>query len=213
MVVKKAKPRKCKGPNCPREGGLFIPRPGSSFQTTCDIPCALEYKRIRDQEKARKNAKKAVVELNRNTVKWQHKQTQRVFNRMRVLQEIEWFKNRGLEPVCISCGKTKMDWACGHYVPVGANGRLRYSILNTWLQCNMYCNSGQSGNREGSKTTKGYTQGLIDRFGEAGSRMIEELKCDNEPKKWTVEELERMRATFASEVRRLEGLGISSRPE
>lgn len=153
----------------------------------------------------KKENSKALRDLNRSTLSWQHKHTQRVFNRMRVLQELKWFKDRGLEPTCISCNKTDMDWCCGHLKTVGAQGVLRYSKFNTFLQCNRYCNKGLSGNINGNKTTRGYLQGLLDRFGEkAGESIINRCESYSESSKWTCEELEEMRKCFSEEVRKLE---------
>ena len=69
---------------------------------------------------AKKEARKAKREFNRSDLKWQHKQTQAAFNKMRVLEEIKWFTDRGLEPECISCGKKNMDWCCGHFKTFGS---------------------------------------------------------------------------------------------
>ncbi len=134
---------------------------------------------------------------------WQHKQTQKSFNKMRKLQEIVWYKSQGKEPQCISCGKTKMDWCCGHFKTVGSQGSLRYDVTNTELQCNRYCNKALSGNINGNKTTRGYIQGLKDKYGESeAKRRIDYLNVDR-IKKWTCEELEEMRKGFNVEIRNL----------
>ena len=182
----------------------------------CSIKCLADHqseKRIAAREKKaraqRKKDKAAVVELNRKDLKWQHKQTQPAYNRMRVLEEMKWFKDRELEPVCISCGKPNMDWCCGHFKTVGAQGVLRYDRLNTYLQCNRYCNKGLSGNIEGNKTTRGYKKGLVDRFGDdEAQRIIEYCEAHTEAYKWTCDELEEMRAEFSRLGRELKQSGI-----
>lgn len=159
----------------------------------------------RERETKRKAARKAVKDLNRNTLSWQHKQTQKSFNKMRVLEEKLWFARRGIEPECISCGKTGMDWACGHLATVGASGRLRYSRINTKLQCNRYCNMGLSGNISGNSSTRGYKQGIIDRFGDSvGARMLAAIKGSSGVYRWNCEQLEAMRAQFNCRIRMLE---------
>ena len=170
-----------------------------------------ELARLRAQAKKVKADKvecsKAVRDLNRSTVSWQHKHTQRVFNRMRVLQEKKWFEDRGAEPECISCGKKNMDWCCGHLKTVGAQGYLRYSEFNTFLQCNRYCNMGLSGNIHGNKTTRGYLEGLKERFGKsAGESIINRCESNDKQVKWSWQELEEMRKGFSVKIKELERL-------
>ena len=172
---------------CPICKGKFTP-----FQTTqrVDSPeCALEFNRQKDIKKTKKRdiaAKKAFYDKD---LKWQHKQTQPVFNKLRKLQELKWFKDKGLEPECISCGKKDMDWCCGHLKTVGSQGALRYSEINSYLQCNRYCNMGLSGNINGNSSTRGYLVGLVHRFGAVEAARITDY-CDvNRVKKWTCEEL------------------------
>ncbi len=126
-----------------------------------------------DQVK-RKADSKALRDFNRKDVRWQHKQTQPVFNRMRVLQEKLWFKERGLEPVCISCCKPigGDQWCCGHFKTVGAQGALRYDPRNTYIQHNRYCNMYLSGDIGGTKTTPGYKQGLKNRLATKRAREL-----------------------------------------
>ena len=152
----------------------------------------------------RKEASKEKREFNRKDIKWQHKQCQPVFNRMRVLEELQWFRDRGMEPECISCGKRNMDWCCGHFKTVGAQSGLRYDRMNTYLQCNRYCNKALSGNIEGNKTTRGYKQGLRDRFGdEEAERIIEYCDSQTKPVKWDWQDMEEWRKEWAKRVREL----------
>ena len=204
--------RKCKNKDCSKQLNAaakctdIIEKKGY-----CSAECLVIHekaKRVAAAEKKvkadRKKDRAAVRELNRKSLSWQHKQTQPVFNRMRVLEELKWFKSRGLEPVCISCGKPNMDWCCGHFKTVGAQSNLRYDELNTWLQCNRNCNMCKSGNIEGDKNARGYKQGLLDRFGaEEGKRIIDYCESNTEPYKWTIDELEVMRAKFNARVREL----------
>ena len=69
--------------------------------------------------------------MNDSDLTRQHALTQKVFNKLRKLQEFKWFTDRNIEPYCISCGKTNMDWACGHYKSRGHQGALRYDLKNT----------------------------------------------------------------------------------
>jgi hypothetical protein len=134
----------------------------------------------------------------------QHRLTQASYNRLRVLQEIKWFKSRGLEPQCISCGKENMDFCCGHLKSRGAQGNLRYDVNNTFLQCNRYCNMALSGNIEGNKTTRGYKVGLAERFGTTeAARIIDYCDSNTQVKKWTGVELVALRKEINKQIKLL----------
>ena len=185
--------------------------PFKTTQVVCSVACAAEYARAKEakkQERQRKQIQKQnrkdLAELNRRDRKWQIKQTQASFNKLRKLQEFMWFKERNLEPECISCGKTKMDWCCGHFKTVGASPGLRFDPMNTYLQCNKYCNMSLSGNIEGTATTRGYKQGLIERFGEEKAAEIFDYCERMHRADWTCEELEQMRKGMNAQIRDLE---------
>jgi len=177
-------------------------------QVVCMPPkdCVFEYSNKKTVAKIKKQNAKQKREFKNNDLSHQKKLTQDVFNKLRRLQEFKWFRDRGLEPECISCGKTKMDWCCGHFKTVGSSGALRFSKSNTYLQCNRYCNSGKAGNIEGCKNTRGFKKGLVERFGYAKAITIMDW-CEqgqHEIKKWTGTELAEMRKQFNKEIRELE---------
>lgn len=167
----------------------------------------------RKEEKASKDESKEnrrkLREFNQKDLRWQHKQTQPVFNKMRVLEELLHFQNEGVEPVCISCGKPLGgdQWCCGHFKTVGAQGRLRYDAKNTFLQHNRSCNMGLSGDIAGTKNTHGYLEGLKIRFGEAGGQsIIDYCETNQDACKWTWQEVEAIRTKCRARIRELEGL-------
>jgi len=182
--------------------------PYNSLQVACSPACALAVGRkvaTKKAEKAARQARSERREFNRRDLTWQHKQCQRVFNRMRVLEELQWFRQRGMEPECISCGKTRMDWCCGHFKTRGAQSNLRYDRMNTFLQCNKACNESLSGNIEGTKTSRGYKQGLVERFGEAeAQRIIDYCESNTSPVKWGWQELEALRKQWSQRIRDIE---------
>ena len=156
--------------------------------------------KVKDKRILVKANKKAVRDLNRESLKWQHSKTQPVFNKLRRMQEFKWFSDRGLEPVCISCEKPlgNDQWCNGHYKSVGANGRLRYDFKNSYLQHNNHCNKHLSGD------AKRYEMGLISRFGDdVGREIIAYCEENNSPIKRTWQELEELRKTFNKEVKQL----------
>lgn len=151
------------------------------------------------------NERKRKVKL--NDISHQRDMTQKAFNKMRVLQELDWFYSRGLEPTCISCGNPlgNDQWCCGHYKSRGAYPELRFDPMNTYLQHNRRCNMGLSGDIAGTKKTHGYTEGLKLRFGEVeGQKIIDYCNSPHEIKNYTCEELAAMRAEFNRTIRELE---------
>lgn len=197
------RPRQC--PVCREE---FTPkRIGLKVTKCCLNPaCVLDYAqgvRAKDFDRQTKEMKK---DFRKNDLAWQHAQCKLVFNKLRKLQELKWFYDRGLEPTCISCGKPKGGdvWANGHFKTVGAQGGLRYDPLNCYLQHNKRCNSALSGNIYGTKTTHGYIQGLNNRFGEAeAQRIIDYCETNTQVVKWSCEQLEAMRKEWNKEIRLL----------
>ena len=169
----------------------------------CDFDCATaKAKKGIPKGKAiiQKANKAAVIELDRKSLKWQHKQTQPVFNKLRRLQEFKWFSDRGLEPVCISCQKPLGNdiWCNGHFKSVGANGRLRYDFKNSYLQHNRSCNMAKSGDAEGCK------KGLVARFGERrGNLIIEYCEINNSPIKYSWQDIEELRIDFNKQIKAL----------
>lgn len=162
----------------------------------------------RYHKQVKKDGKKKSLEFKRQVqlqdVDYQIKTTQPVFNRMRVLEELRWFADRGIEPFCISCKRTKMDWSCGHFKTRGAQGNLRFCRFNTHLQCNWRCNRNLSGNINGDKTSIGYKAGLLLRFGDEGQRIIDYCETHTEKVKWDPEYLISFRAECRAKIRTLE---------
>ena len=195
--MKAIKAKKCK--HC-RE--LFTPF--SSMAKACSVPCAIALGKTEKVKEFNKETTRRKKVINQTDLKWQHKQTQLAFNKLRVLQEFKWFEDRGLEPECISCGYKNMDWCCGHFKTVGAAGRLRYDEKNTYLQCNKNCNMSMSGNINGNGYSKGYIQGLHDRFGKESVSIIEYCRTNMHVKKWEWQDLEAMRVSFNQAIRNMD---------
>lgn len=178
--------------------------PFSSTTKVCSAPCAIALVKKEKQEKddRKHRDKKKTFMLNDTT--HQHKLTQTVFNKLRVMEEKKWFKDRGLNPSCISCGKENMDWCCGHFKTRGSQGNLRYDRKNTFIQCNRFCNMALSGNIEGNKATIGYKKGLAKRFGEEeAASIITYCETNKETRKWSGDELLGMREVFNKQIRAL----------
>lgn len=109
---------------------------------------------------------------------------------------------------CISCGCARSVQFCGgHFRTVGAHRELALDLRNIHGQCNRNCNMGLSGNIGGTKTTRGYRAGLLERY---GSAFVEFLETARPAERLTCSVLSSLRAEYRSEIRRLEkGLGPS----
>lgn len=195
---------------------LYTPkRIGLKITKVClNAACVLDWAqgvKAKDLKKKEREDKKINAQKKRDfyskDLPYQLKLCQKVFNRLRVLQELKWFADRGLEPVCISCGKPKGgdNWCCGHFKTVGAQSGLRFDKLNTYLQHNRHCNMALSGDIYGTKNTMGYIAGLKYRFGDdAGQAIIDYCETNTETRKWTCDELIAMRKEWNKQIRELE---------
>lgn len=126
---------------------------------------------------------------------------QPVFNELRRWQELEWFADRGLEPVCISCQKPlgNDQWCAGHLKSAGEHSNTRFDRMNVHLQHNKRCNMALSGD------IVNYKLGLVKRFGEQGGSAIIE-HCETESKKlrrYEDDELIALKKEWRAEIRRL----------
>jgi len=173
----------------------FLPvRP---FQTTCQpFPCAIEYAKEKEREKAKKVNKCKLKEYRDNDLRRQIKMTQVVFNKLiRILDK--------LEP-CISCARSLIEcsvggsWDCGHYKTIGAFPELRFCFLNAHKQCKS-CNGG-SGNftRKNKTVVEDYTDRLIARIGQ---NVVDWLNGPHKSAKYTCSQLIQMRSTYSKEIR------------
>ncbi len=174
----------------------------------CSTDCAYNQARALQAKKASKDAseqRKAdrarLAKLKRPS---EHaSEAQELFNKMRRLECLLWFKERNLEPVCISCQKPLGGdvWACGHYKTRGARKDLAFERLNTHLQHNFSCNKNKSGDVEGQKI--GYA--MIYGHAEA-ERILADLEVRREIPKRTPEDWQAMKKEFRAEIRCLQSL-------
>lgn len=182
-------------------------RYGLKVLKQCGKQCiAIAANKIRDKEfdkETREMKKKNRLQ----DTKYQHSRCKLVFNKLRRMQEFKWFSERGLEPACISCGGELGgdEWACGHFKTVGAQSGLRYDPINTYLQHNVRCNKNLSGDINGTATTHGYKQGLVNRFGaDKAKEIIDYCDTNTQSVKWDAVELDRMRKEWSKEIREIE---------
>lgn len=169
---------------------------------------ALERKRKADELgiKKRNQSFKRKVEL--KDTRGQSEKTQAAFNKAFKLEELWRCAQSGEQPVCISCSKPwtpykNYDFATGHYYSRGSRKDIAMNNKNCELQCNSYCNSALSANKNGEGKTHGYDAGLVMRYGE-----IEAEKRLNNLKpvrsfNWTGEDYETLRKWLNARARYL----------
>jgi 5-methylcytosine-specific restriction endonuclease McrA len=95
---------------------------------------------------------------------------------------------------CVSCGKpdngTHQRHA-SHYRSVGACSSLRFNLKNVYASCQQ-CNTSKSGN------LLEYRIRLKARYGES---LVEWLESQNEPKRFEIEYLKRLKTLFNKKTR------------
>jgi len=134
------------------------------------------------------------------------------------LTQDAWNKARRLECLaagdgCISCGRSQQEvqstdgwkpggaWDCGHFMSVGAYPNLRFEADNAFLQCKS-CNAGSGKyTRKAQTVADAYLENLIAKIGQD---RIDQLKADQTPRKYTREDLEKIRADARKRIKSLE---------
>ncbi len=186
-IIKPEKLIKCKA--C---GELFSRlRP---MQKACSIACAVALSKI-DAEKSIAKLKK--TERRQDKAKLDAMRTRPEL--MRVAQSAfnAYVRARDAGKQCISCGNQLPINAiggafdCGHYRSVGSAPHLRFDERNAYGQCK-HCNRYLSGNHVE------YRKGLIARV---GIETVEALECDQEPRKYSKDDLIRLAESYRRQAR------------
>lgn len=108
----------------------------------------------------------------------------------------KYVRIRDLNKPCVSCGcELSISYGgttdCGHYRSRGSASHLRFNLLNMAAQC-VTCNRHLSGN------IVEYRKELIKRIGADRIKLLEE---DNEPRKFTIDYLKRVKSIFNKRTR------------
>lgn len=188
--------------------------PVRSTQVVCSPACSFEWSK---QGKGKQSAAKVAKRMEREKTASRkaavvtygdlQKKAQAAINRARRLEELK--KGSG----CISCGRSQEEvqaadgwkpggaWDAGHYLSVGAHANLRFEPMNIWLQCKS-CNAGSGKYAKKRETVQqAYRVNLIARIGLAA---VEALEADNEPRKYTRDELIQITQTYRAKAREIE---------
>ena len=104
----------------------------------------------------------------------------------------QYIRLRDKGQLCISCDKLPKKENAGHYFSQGGHSNVRFDEDNVHLQCES-CNSFLSGN------LLNYQIGIEKRIG--GERLMQLHERAHIEKKWTIEELKEIIATYKEKVR------------
>lgn len=170
--------------------------PSRPMQSVCGPACAIERARAqKEQAERKKRSDQRKADRDRReklkTLSDYIREAQIAVNSFVRLRD----KQRG----CISCGAASEDGRvgggmdAGHYRSRGAAPHLRFDLRNIHSQCKR-CNRYLSGN------AAAYRVGLVERI---GIGQVEALEADNEPRKWTREELAAITARFKAMTKEL----------
>ena len=176
-----AKKPKCKV--CTREFTKTRP-----IQPVCeDIKCSLEYVK-------RKRVAKAVAPYRTKPKKspssrsHQLELTQKAFN--------AWIRWRDRDKPCISSGATTaVQWDAGHYI---ARGSAKGGSLLRFDEANVHKQTSDDNNFRGGGLIPSYRVELIKRI---GIDEVERMENTQGTKKWSIDELKEIRATYAKRLR------------
>lgn len=192
-TLKTPKPKKCKAPGC---GQRF--KPMLSTQKVCSPACALA---MAKDPKLQKVAAKAITKQARQDLQERREKLKTKGEHMREAQQAfnAYIRERDRLAgyACISSGRP-LDWNgnavdAGHYRSTGAAPHLRFDENNCHAQS-------KHDNRYLSGNVAEYRLGLIQRIGLAA---VEALETDQAPRRYTIEDLQAIKALYRQKLREL----------
>jgi hypothetical protein len=170
--------------------------PSRPMQTCCSVSCAIDYSRMQ--------ATKAEVVAALNERKTIKMKLEKLKTRSQWIKEVQVEFNKFIRlrdqlagHNCISSGRV-LDWSgnavdAGHYRSIGSAPHLRFNEDNCHAQ-SKHDNQYKSGN------AVDYRIGLIARI---GLEAVEALEADNEPRKYSIEELKAIKALYVAKLKEL----------
>jgi hypothetical protein len=193
MRVASPKPKKCRAPGC---GQRF--NPTMSTQKVCSVACAIA---ISKDSKLQKVAAKAITKQARQDLQERRERLKTKGEHLREAQQSfnAYIRERDRLAgyACISSGRP-LDWNgnavdAGHFRSVGAAPHLRFDENNCHAQS-------KHDNRYLSGNVAEYRLGLIQRIGLAA---VEALEADQAPRRYTIEDLQAIKALYRQKLKDL----------
>lgn len=197
MNNKPPKPRKCRC-GC---GEYFTPR--KSMQVAATPECAQ-----RIAESKREKAERAAKKVERQETRAARERLKSRSDHTRDAQDAfnAFIRARDHDKPCISCGTTNPpmtaggQWDAGHFKSRGAYPELRFNEDNCHKQCKV-CNGGGGRFAHKERTvSEQYERNLVLRIGQA---RVDVLNGPHEPKKYTVDDLKKIKADYRALLRDL----------
>jgi hypothetical protein len=192
-MISAGKPRKkkCKNADCQAE---FFPE--RSFQDWCSVDCGVIVARMK-QARAKAKREKAERAERRQAMEKHKRRGDHLREAQQAFNSFIRLRDQIAGHPCISSGRP-LDWSgnavdCGHYRSVGSAPHLRFDERNAHAQ-DKHDNRWKSGN------AVDYRIGLIARI---GLEAVEALEANNEPKRYTIEELKEIKAKYRALAREL----------
>ena len=188
---KPAKPKKCRVATC---RASFVPQ--RLGQAVCSPKCALATVEVQKVKE-----KKSLAQADRREIKVRKEALKSRGDHMREAQQAfnEYIRTRDQAAghLCISSGKP-LDWSgnavdAGHYRSVGSAPHLRFDERNCHAQS-------KQDNRFLSGNAVDYRIGLIARIGQEA---VDALESDQSVRKYTVDEIKAIKATYRAKTREL----------
>lgn len=171
--------------------------PARPLQTTCSIPCALEWGK---KQLAKKQAKETREEKAKDKAKREKLKTRSDWIKEAQIAFNKFIRLRDNGKPCISCGVPLSlggvggGFDAGHFRSVGSAPHLRFDERNCHGQCKQ-CNWWGHGRHAE------YRIGLFHRL---GVKVRRQLEADQTPRKWTVDELKAIRDLYRNKAKQLE---------
>ena len=165
--------------------------PVRSLQKVCGPVCALAHAKAKEsrQRKAIEKVERREIKVRKQRLKSRAdylRETQAIFN--------QWIRLRDAAEPCISCGRHHDgQYHAGHYRTVASAPELRFEPLNVWKQC-APCNNHKSGD------IVNYRANLVNKLGAA---QVDWLEGPHEPKKYTIEDLQALKAHYRAMIREM----------
>lgn len=191
LKVKPPRQKSCANPECSEK---FTP--ARTGQKVCSPKCGIAIAPVNADK-----AKKARDQMERKELRGRKEKLKRRADYVRDAQKafnefIRW-RDRAAGHTCISSGRP-LDWSgnqtdAGHYRSTGSAPHLRFDERNCHAQSKM-------DNRFLSGAAVDYRLGLIKRI---GLEAVEALEADQEPRRYTIEDLKAITTEYRAKVREL----------
>ena len=165
--------------------------PVRSLQKVCGPVCALAHAKAKESRQ-----RKAIEKVERKQQRARKEKVKTRSEHMRDLQAVfnQWIRLRDSADPCISCGRYHDgQYHAGHYRTVASAPELRFEPLNVWKQC-APCNNHKSGD------IVNYRANLVHKL---GAEKVEWLEGPHEPKRYTIEDLQAMKAHYRALIREM----------